>query len=58
MLSGFPCHLDFSRRSGGSRFPRFSITFPGTPEILKSVVKFFRNRSSIPQPAPLRLAKW
>ncbi len=38
--------------------PFISIIFPGIREILKSVVKFFRNRSSIPEPAPVRLAKW
>jgi len=39
-----------------SRFPRFSIIFPGIREILKSAVKFVR--SSIPEPAPVRPAKW
>jgi hypothetical protein len=44
----------FARRP--SQIPRFSIIFPGIREILKSVVKFVR--SSIPEPAPVRLAKW
>jgi|SRR5208283_4108849 hypothetical protein len=30
---------DFSRRSGGSRFPRFSIIFPGIPEIGGQILK-------------------
>jgi hypothetical protein len=41
-----------------SRFPRFSIISPGIREIMKSLVKFFRNRSSITELASARLAKW